>query len=233
MPSSRVILKRLPVCPGRDSRFTLHRNDGEWWVHYQPPQADPIPADAAHLELVGLVNALKEHEGQGPGGSFSINEHSQVIARTSAPAGSPQKAFHIVDVSTGSVRTYKAKITFQAGSLDPTAMPAEGAAWPGPLCGTTYSFAAQDSRKPPSHNIDEVWIEVDGKDVQLSAHAGAAAYPPESGPVAAFLAALRRQLPQGGAFRVNEHGRAFTANQNLFIGSVPLHSWFPPISPTD
>ena len=29
----------------------------------------------------------------------------------------------------------------------------------------------------------------------------------QSEPMAAFLAALRRQLPQGGRFRVNEHGR--------------------------
>jgi len=55
-------------------------------------------------------------------------------------------------------------------------------------------------------------------------------YPPTTGALADFLAALRRQLLQGGRFRVNEHGRAFTADQNIFIGNVPLASWFPPLS---
>src|SRR5438552_2746935 len=76
MTTSRVTPKRAPVCPGRDSQFTIRRNpnhSSDWWVHYVPPGGDPIPADDPHTELVELVNFLKEREGTGVGGKFSIN----------------------------------------------------------------------------------------------------------------------------------------------------------------
>jgi hypothetical protein len=182
--------------------------------------------------LVTLVNELKEAEGNPPGGAFSITEHGQVIARMRAPFGYNQNAIHVVDVSGGAVQMYNQTITFQGGVLDPTAEPEEGSPWPGPRCGSSYTFAAPGNPKPPSNNLDEIWTEVEGQIDLLSTHTRPNPYPPTTGALAAFLAALRRQLPQGGRFRVNEHGRAFTANNNLFIGSVPLASWFPPLSVT-
>ena len=146
-----------------------------------------------------------------------------------APPGYPQNAIHVVDISTGAVGSYANTITFQSGAIDPTSSPAEGDIWPGPRCGVTYRFAAPGNRKPPSHNLDEVWTEVEGQIELLSPHIGLQPYPPAVGPLADFLCALRRQLPQGGRFRVNEHGRAFTSNDNLFIANVPLTAWFPPL----
>jgi len=231
MPASRVIPKRLPVCPGRDSRFTLRRNSGEggeWWVHYEAPDGTLMPADDPHEELVSLVNNLKLAEGNGQGGSFTINEHFQVIVRTKAPAGYQQNTIHVVDISGGAVATYVNRITFDSGAIDPTSTPSEGGDWPGPRCGTTYRFAAPGNPKPPSHNLDEIWTEIEGRIEQLSVHVQP--YPPRSGQLSSFLAALRRQLPQGGRFRVNEHGKAFTADRNFFIGNVPLWIWFPRLS---
>src|SRR5713226_1019817 len=104
MPASRVIPKRLPVCPGRDSRFTLRRNaaeGGDWWIHYEAPGKIFIPADARHQELVSLVNEIKQAEGTAAAGGFSIHAHFQVIARMKAPPGYPQKAIHVVDISSG------------------------------------------------------------------------------------------------------------------------------------
>ena len=230
----RVIPHRLPVCPGRDSRHTIRHNSDQitnpWWVYYEPPAgADPIPADDPHPELVALVNALKAGEGQLPGGAFSINEHGQVIARTKAPPGQGNTQ-HLVNVSGGIVATYRMLISFQRGELTPLATPREGEVWPGPLCGTTYRFVALGNPKPPSRNLDEVWIKVEGNDLQLSQDAGIASYPPEIGPLAIFLVALRRQLPGGGRFRVNEHGRAFTSDEPRFIGTVPLEQWFRPLT---
>jgi hypothetical protein len=234
MPASRVIPKRLPVCPNRDSRFTVRRNgNGDWWVHYKAPDGTLIPADAAHDELVSLVNDLKEAEGNAAGGSFSINEHSQVVARMAAPPGYKQNTIHVVDISSGAVRKYTQTITFQGGVFDPTAKPAEGSPWPGPRCGATYRFAAPGNKKPPSHNLDEIWTEIEGRIELLSMHTKPTSYPPTAGPLNAFVVALRRLLPPGGRFRVNEHGRAFTTDQNLFIGNVPLKFWFPPLSSTD
>jgi hypothetical protein len=234
MPASRVIPKRLPVFPGKDSRFTVrHNSGGDWWVYYEAPGGMLIPADSPHQDLVTLVNELKEAEGNPAGGSFSINEHSQVIARMKAPAGYQQNTIHVVDISGGAVEKYAQTITFQEGAIDPTAEPAEGGPWPGPRCGATYRFAAPGNKKPPSHNLDEVWTEIEGQIDLLSTHAKSIPYPPTTGQLATFLAALRRQLPPGGRFRVNEHGRAFTANTNVFIGNVPLASWFPPLSSTD
>jgi len=230
MPASLVIPKRLPVCPNRDSRFTVRQYDGSWWVHYQSPDGTLIPADDPHQELVNLVNALKEAEGNAPGGGFSINEHFQVIARMSAPAGYKQNTIHVVDISGGVVKQYCSKITFQGGILDPTVEATEGAEWLGPRCGATYRFAAPGNPKPPNHDFDEVWTEIEGQIELLSAHTKPNPYPPTTGPLSAFLGALRRQLPNGGRFRVNEHGRAFTSDQNLFIANVPLHNWFPPLS---
>jgi hypothetical protein len=233
MPASLVIPKRLPVCPGRDSRFTIRHNSdngGEWWVYYEAPGGTLIPADLPHVELVTLVNKLKEAEGNAPGGSFSINEHFQIIARTKAPAGYQQNTIHVVDISSGGVKAYTPTITFQAGVLDPTTVPDEGSPWPGPRCGSTYRFAAPGNKKPPSHNLDEIWTEIEGQIDLLSAHAASIPYPPTAGPLAGFITALRRQLPSGGRFRVNEHGRAFTADNNSFIGNVPLGSWFAPLS---
>lgn len=237
MTTPRVTPKRAPVSPGRDARFTLRRNpdqDNEWWVHYEPPGADPIPADQAHPELVDLLTILKGSEGQGPGGGFTINEHSQVIARTS-PAGGYQNqaAVHIVGIQSGAVATYGDVITFQGGSLDPRATPTTGGLWPGPACGTTYTLAAQAAPRAPFHKLDDVRIEVNGADVFLSQECGVVPYPPTTGPLADFLAALRGQLPNGGRFRVNEHGRAFTSNGNRYIGVVPIQQWFRPISPVD
>jgi hypothetical protein len=236
MPASRVIPKRLPVYPGRDSRYTIRRNNaagGDWWVYYDPPGGALIAADSPHQQLVSLVNALKEAEGSVPGGAFSINEHSQVVARMTAPPGYQQNAIHVVDVSSGAVHKYTQTITFQGGAIDPTATPAEGSPWPGPRCGATYRFAAPGNKKPPSHCLDEIWTQIEDQIDLLSSHTRLISYPPATGPLATFLAALRRQLPSGGRFRVNEHGRAFTANQNLFIGNVPLKSWFPPLSITE
>jgi hypothetical protein len=102
----------------------------------------------------------------------------------------------------------------------------EGEYWTGPRCGATYRFAAPGNPKPPSHNVDEIWTEVEGQIDLLATHLKPAEYPPKAGPLAEFLRALRRHLPLGGRIRVNEHGRAFTANENLFIGIVPLATWF-------
>lgn len=236
MPTGRVIPKKLPSCPGRDSRFTIRHNPdqgGEWWVYYEPPGEDRVPADAAHRELIDVVNALKEAEGNQPGGSFSINEHRQVIARMTSPAAYPGNAVHVIGLLEGTreVITYGEVITFQGGALTPLATPAEGAPWPGPLCGMTYSFAAPGNPQTPSSNFDEVFVDINGQRVQLSAAAGITPYPPPAGPLAAFLAALRHQLPTGGRFRVNEHGRAFTSEGNIFIGQVPLAQWFKPLTP--
>jgi hypothetical protein len=236
MPASRVIPKRLPVCPGRDSRFTIRHNpenDNDWWVYYRDPDGTLIPADSPHTDLVVLVNDLKEAEGLAPGGAFSINEHFQVIARMTAPPGYQQNAIHVVDISSGFVQKYEHKITFQDGTIDPTVKPAEGDPWSGPRCGATYTLAAPGNKRPPSHNLDEIWTEIEGQIDLLSSHVDVTPYPPNTGSLATFLAALRRQLPLGGRFRVNEHGRAFTADQNLFIGTVPLESWFSPLTLLD
>lgn len=208
-------------------------NDDDWWVYYQDPDGTLIPADSSHANLVILVNDLKEAEGNAPGGAFSINEHFQVVARMTAPPGYQQNTIHVVDVSGGFVQEYTETITFQGGTIDPTAKPPEGNLWPGPRCGSTYRFAAPGNKKPPSHNLDEIWTEIEGQIDLLSKHLGPNPYPPKVGPLAAFLAALRRQLPLGGRFRVNEHGRAFTADQNMFIGNVPLKSWFSPLTALD
>lgn len=236
MPISRVTPKRLPVSPGRNSRFTIRHNpdqDNQFWVYYEPMEADPIPADHAHPELVERVNRLKEIEGNAPGGSFSITEHCQVIARTTATSGS-QNAWHLVDVSSGDVFCYTQTITFLNGTLDPSATPAFGEPWTGPHCGSSYTFAAPNAPRPPSNNLEEIRIEINGVPAQLSIHAGISPYPPTAGVLANFLAALRQLLPSGGRFRVNEKGRAFTSNDNLYIGTVPPHpDWFRPISPMD
>jgi hypothetical protein len=179
------------------------------------------------------VNSLKEAEGNSAGGAFSINERGQVIARMKAPPGYPQNAIHVVDISTSAVRTYNQTITFGGGAIDPQAKPEEGSPWAGPRCGSSYSFAAPNNKKPPSHNLNEIWTEIDNQDDLLSTHIKPAVYPPVAGQLSLFLAALRRQLPLGGRFRVNEHCRAFTANNNLFIGEIPLAAWFPAISIMD
>jgi hypothetical protein len=237
MPTPRVTPKRAPVSPGRNSRFTLRRNfdqGGQWWVFHEPLGADPIPADQPHLELVELLGILKESEGQEAGGGFSINEHSQVIART-APAGGyqNQQAVHIVGIRNGEVVAYTNLITFHGGMLDPSATPTVGDPWPGPACGTTYTFAAPNAPRAPLHNRDDIRIEVNGADVFLSGQCGIAPYPPTVGALATFLTELRALLPTGGRFRVNERGRAFTSNENLFVGVVPLDNWFRPILPSD
>jgi hypothetical protein len=237
MPNPRVTPKRAPVSPGRDSRFTLKTNpdqNREWWVYYEPQGADPIPADQAHPDLVELLTVLKGSEGHGPGGGFSINEHSQVIARTSPSGGhQDQAAVHVIGIENGDVVKYANAITFQGGSLDPANTPDEGDPWPGPACGTTYTFAAPDARRAPFHRLDDVRIEVNGAPVFLSAHCGLPSYPPSTGPLRDFLMALRRQIPGGGRFRVNERGRAFTSEGNRFIGIVPLGDWFRPIQAAD
>lgn len=233
MPSSRIIKKCLPVSPGRNSRFTIRHNDsGEWWVFCVDGDGELVPADDDHKELVELVNGLKEAEGIDPGGAFSINEHFQVIARMTALDGYKPNSIYVVDTSSGHVKTYTQCITFEDGALDPTAKPKEGELWTGPRCGATYRFAAPGNPKPPTHNLDEIWTEVEGQIDLLSRHLKSASYPPRVGALADFLAALRRQFPQGGRFRVNEHGRAFTASDNIFIGCVPLATWFSPLSIT-
>jgi hypothetical protein len=191
-----------------------------------------VPADSAHKQLVDLVNGLKEAEGVGPGGAFSINEHFQVIARMAAPDGYKQNSIFVVETASGLVKTYTKTITFEEGKLDPKAEPEEGDLWTGPLCGATYRFAAPGNKKPPNHNVDEIWTEIEGQIDLLSTHLHPASYPPTTGPLADFIAALRRRMPQGGRFRVNEHGRAFTSNGSIFIGRVPLKSWFSPLSIT-
>lgn len=234
MTTGRVIPHRIPICPGRDSRYTVRRNrsepDSPWWVHYSPPGDDPLPADDPHQELVNLVNTLKEQQGCQHGGAFSINEHFQVIARMSAPPGQRGQSIHVVGVNLGSIVTYDIPIRFSQGELDPTSAPSEGELWPGPLCGTTYRFAAIGNPMAPSRNYNEIWTEYNGQRCLLSQDASVSPYPPPRGPLADFLDALRRQLPAGGRFRVNEHGRAFTANTSAYIGTVPMRHWFRPLT---
>jgi len=234
MPTGRVISRRIPICPGRNSRFTIRQNPDQgnlWWVYYEYPTDTLHPADDAHSDLVELVNDLKLAEGNQEGGGFSINEHFQVIARTKAP-GYGGQAIHVVGLHEGDVVTYEQTIVFEKGMLSPTATPLEGEKWVGPLCGTTYSFTAVGNPQAPSLNFDEVFVKIAGQVVQVSVDAGINPYPPQIGPLASFLAALRRQLlEEGGRFRVNEHGRAFTSDGHIFIGIVPLTQWFKPLAP--
>lgn len=227
----RIIAKRLPSCPGHDSRFTIHRHKSlagaPWWVHYEDGST-LIPADLPHRDLVEVVNDLKRQDGQAEGGGFSINDHGQVIARMSAPPGPGHgRSIRVIGVSGGMVFRYATPIVF--GTLDPTALPAEGDPWEGPLCGMTYSFTKPGNLQPPSQLPDEVFFKEEGTTVQLSTAGGITPYPPASGALAVFLQALRRCLPSGGRFRVNEHGRAFTSDTNTFIGIVPLDQWFRPL----
>lgn len=234
MPTGRVISRRIPVCPGRDSRLTIRRNpnqENSWWIHYEDPAGIFHPADSAHSELVQLVNSLKSSEAHYEGGAFSINEHSQVIARMSAPAGYRGQSIHVIGVTGGVVETFGEIITFGSGMLSPITPTVEGATWAGPLCGVTYTFKAPGNSSGPSRNFDEVVTEIEGRILELSVDAVIDPYPPIAGPLATFLAALRRRLPGGGPFRVNEHGRAFTSKENTFIGIVPLTQWFRPITP--
>lgn len=167
---------------------------------------------------------------QSRGGPFSINEHGQVIARAKATDGQG-KTIHIINVTArGVVSTYGTSLLFQQGQLDPRAKPKEGETWPGPLSGMTYKLAAPGNPKPPSRKLDEIFVEEEGEVLQISTHAGIRPYPPTSGALARFLAALRRQLPRGGRFRVNEHGRAFTSNGFLYVGTIPRTEWFHPLS---
>ena len=232
--AGRIIGTRLPCCPGKDSRFTIKHNREQagqpWWVFYKPPGDDPIPADDPHVELVAVVNSMKMEMAHTDGGPFSINEHGQVIARASAPTG-PGNTIHVINVTSGGdVSTCSTHITFRDGELDPRSTPNEGELWPGPLSGMTYRFAAPGNPKPPSRNLDEVFVEEEGVVLQISAHASINPYPPISGSLSMFLQALRKQLPLGGRFRVNEHCRAFTSGGFIFIGTVPIDQWFKPLT---
>jgi hypothetical protein len=233
--AGRIIGTRLPCCPGKDSLYTLKHNAARpgrpWWVYYVPPSADPIPADDPHEELVALVNAMKaEMSSSSGGGRFSINEHGQVIARAKSPSG-PGTAIHIINVtSRGVVSTYETPLLFSGGALDPRSTPTEGAKWPGPLSGMSYTFAKLGNAKPPSRNQDEIFVEEEGVTLQISSHARIRPYPPASGPLFEFLLALRRQIPGGGRFRVNEHGRAFTSRDFVYVGTIPTDQWFRPLT---
>lgn len=232
--AGRIIGTRLPCCPGKDSRFSLRRNTKRsgtpWWVFYTPPGGEPIPADEPHESLVALVNSLKKELAGSEGGPFSINEHGQVIARARAQSG-PGRTIHVINVtSQGKVSAYSNPILFQGGNLDPRASPRAGDRWPGPLSGMTYKFAAPENPKPPSRKVDEIFVEEEGVILQISTHAGIRTYPPKATPLSKFLVALRGQLPKGGRFRVNEHGRAFTSNGILYIGSIPRTEWFRPLT---
>ena len=149
----RVIPKKLPACPGRDSRFSIKHNsnqpDNPWWVFY-----DDEPADHDHCSLIELVNSLKQDLGSPLGGGFSINEHQQVMARMQAPPGYGNKqSIHVIGVEDGEVSKYHSPLTFKNGRLDPRVQPCEGDAWIGPHCGATYSFAAPGNPKPPSGKL--------------------------------------------------------------------------------
>jgi hypothetical protein len=94
----------------------------------------------------------------------------------------------------------------------------------------TYKLAAPGNPKPPSRNFDEIFVEEEGVVLEISTHASINPYPPISGQLARFLQALRRQLPSGGRFHVNEHGRAFTSNGSIYIGTIPHNAWFRPLT---
>jgi hypothetical protein len=236
MTIGRAISQQIPVCPGRDSRHSIRHNHSEpgdpWWVFYQDTDLNLIPSDDPHTDLVELVNLLKEQQGNQLGGGFSINEHGQVIARMQAPPGYGGQSIHVVGVLAGNVRTYTTPITFQGGVLDPRVSVSEGDDWPGPLCGMSYTFAAPGNPKQPSRNYNEIWTEIGGQVRLLSAEAAITPYPPAAGPLAEFLSALRRQCPNGGRFRVNEWGRAFTSDGSIFVGTIPAGQWFQPITAT-
>ena len=94
----------------------------------------------------------------------------------------------------------------------------------------SYKFAAPGNPKPPSRKLDEIFVEEEGVVLQISKHAGINPYPPVAGSLKKFLLALRNLLPQGGRFRVNEHGRAFTSNRSIYIGTIPKDEWFRPLT---
>jgi hypothetical protein len=200
--TERAFSLGLSATPERESDFAEQEGDLTEPVeeeNYNPVSFDEtvtgIPADFAHKDLVELVNGLKEAEGLGAGGGFGINEHFQVVARMAAPAGYKQNSIYVIDTSSGMVKTYTETTTFQGGAITPKAELEEGDPWTGPRCGATYRFAAPGNKKPPTHNLDEIWTEVEGQIDLLSTHLRSGSYPPTAGPLAAFLAALRRQLP--------------------------------------
>ncbi len=203
-----------------------------WWVYYEAPGGTLFPADDDHAGLVAVVNELKQQVVAGTeGGAFSLTEHQQVIARMPAPAGLGQSVY-CIGVDGAEVCTYRQPLLFDNGRLDPRVEPRVGAIWAGPLCGSSYTFAASGSIKPPSVHLDEIFTEIDGARVVLSGAAMISPYPPASGVLFDFLSSLRNFLPCGGRFRVNEYGRAFTARTHEFIGTAPLAQWFTPLTPT-
>jgi hypothetical protein len=154
--AGRIIGTRLPCCPGKDSRFTIKHNTEQpgnpWWVFYEIPGGNPIPADDPHEELVELVNSMKrEISHSDGGGAFSINEHGQVIAKAQDTSGAGNTV-HIVNVTNRGVSSYSTPLVFSNGLLDPRVLPEEGEAWPGPLSGMTYSFAAPGNAQVPSRS---------------------------------------------------------------------------------
>lgn len=194
-----------------------------WWV-YVKNEAVTTPADDAHEELVSLVLTLKREMGaELGGGSFFLNEHSQVIASANPPLGWNANSVYLVGVNeTGDVLRYRKPLTFGDGIMDSSAMPAEGDIWTGPAVGVRYAFndALPDEkmvcfkfeRKGPrlflSHDLEERGLTFGLE-------------------LARFNDALHRVMDFGGGrFYVNEQGRAFSARSCEFIAQVPLESWF-------
>jgi hypothetical protein len=98
---------------------------------------------------------------------------------------------------------------------------------------TPYSFPAVDSAKGDSGFYDEVYYTPEGGgEVVLSKELNLNPYPPNpnSGKLFDFLTALRKYIATGGSFRVNEHGRAFTTSNNVYIGTIPFEKWFPALT---
>lgn len=218
MPEYPRFAGNCPRSVSKDAKYSVKQN--KIGMIYETPDDEIWRATTEeHPELVALVNAVKVAHGNGPMGSFYINEYRQVIVPV---IGSSH--YYLAGVYDRPLRFEFEGKTLSGEPIGWDGSPlSPGDEWTGPHPGIPYVLAAGGSdiyySFSPRPNVE--------KRVKLSKVIG----PPAAAEVAAKIRDHKGY--SGGRFYVNEFRSIFAPIQEgydwryVYIGELDLTKWFP------
>lgn len=208
---------RKPSNVNKDAKYTIKQGRNGWEVNLvfrlNTREVALLSSDS-HDALIDMVNTVKEAVNGVPGGSFYINEFSDVIV----PSTDGESYF--AGIYT---RVLAFDLDGSVISSEPPAGLAPGDVWPGPRAGVPYTLTADGSDIKYKEKSGRIEREVYLSDYTTSSAA------------AELAARIRKHKGQGGGrFYINERCHFFgpvsggDPSEFIYFGSLDDSPWFPP-----
>jgi len=172
-----------------------------------------------HLELVKMVNKIKEEVSGSPGGPFYINEYRQVVV----PAGSNERQMYLAGEYSAPLDFKFEGKTISTRPVSPNGTPLQpGDKWLGPRVGIRYTLAAGGGdiryESKPRPNVTKTVKLTEAIDIAKANRT---------------LNMVKQFKRDGGAIYLNDSLSVFVPITHsdpleyIYCGQLSLDAWFP------